>query len=238
MQPGCRAVNVRRRLDTMWRHGCTFRAVTWSAYGAFLALAVVLVLIPGPDFAVVVKNTLTGGRRRGTWAAVGVASSNCVQGAAAAAGLGAAIVAAKPLFEAIRWAGVAYLALLGLQALRSAIGRNDDREHGYLPTPGQTQTAALRGWRQGFLSNITNPKVLVFYLAVLPQFLQPHAPLVIIFGLAVTHAVLSLLYLIVLVTGLHRVRRALLRRRVRRALDGVTGISLIGFSAALAAEHQ
>ena len=175
-------------------------------------------LIPGPDFVVVVKNTLAGVRRRGTWAAIGVASSNCGQGAAAAAGLGAAIVAAKPLFEAIRWAGVAYLALLGLQALRNAVGRNHERTYGELTTQGRADSAALRGWRQGFLSNITNPKVLVFYVAVLPQFLQQHAALVII--------------LVVLVTALHRVRRVLLRRRARRALDGATGTSLIGFSAA------
>ena len=72
--------------------------MTWSAYGSFLAFAVVLVLVPGPDFAVVTKNTLTGGRRGGWWSAVGVASSNATQGALAAAGLGAVIVPVEPLF--------------------------------------------------------------------------------------------------------------------------------------------
>jgi threonine/homoserine/homoserine lactone efflux protein len=202
--------------------------MTWSAYGSFLIFAVVLVLIPGPDFAVVTKNTLAGGRSRGGWSAVGVASSNAVQGVAAAAGLGALIARAQPLFQAIKWAGIAYLIFLGGQALRSAIrGR-------YAP-PG-TGDKGSAGWRQGFLSNITNPKVLVFYLAVLPQFLGPHAPLSALLVLALSHAVLSLAYLLVIVAGLARARRVLARRRVRRTLDAATATALLGFSAKLATE--
>jgi len=83
--------------------------MSWSKYGEFLAFAVVLILIPGPDFAVVTKSTLAGGRRRGRWTALGVSSSNLVQGTAAAAGLGTLIVKVQPLFESVKWAGVAYL---------------------------------------------------------------------------------------------------------------------------------
>jgi len=207
--------------------------MSWSKYAEFLAFAVVLVLIPGPDFAVVTKNTLAGGRRRGRWTALGVSSSNLVQGAAAAAGLGALIVRVQPLFEAIKWAGVAYLAYMGGQAVRSAV-------RGRYP-PGLDGAPASRdgltGWRQGFVSNITNPKVLVFYLAVLPQFLTPGAGLGWLLVLAWSHALLSLAYLQVLVTGLHGARNLLARRRVRRGLDATTGAVLLGFSARLAAEH-
>jgi threonine/homoserine/homoserine lactone efflux protein len=207
--------------------------MTWSAYGGFLVFATVLVLIPGPDFAVVTKNTLAAGRRRGRWAALGVASSNVVQGTAAASGLSALIVRAQPVFEAIKWAGVVYLAFLGAQAIRSAV-----RGH-YLPLDAEPAVAgaAFGGWRQGFLSNITNPKVLIFYLAVLPQFLVPGAPVGWLLAFAWSHAALSLIYLLALTTGLHRARQLLLRRRVRRGLDSVTGVVLIGFSARLAAEH-
>jgi len=142
--------------------------MSWSKYAEFLAFAVVLVLIPGPDFAVVTKNTLVGGRQRGRWTALGVSSSNLVQGTAAAFGVSALIVRSQPLFEAIKWAGVGYLAYLGAQAIRSAI-RGE-----YQPmAEADGHTRGLAGWRQGFISNITNPKVLVFYLAVLPQFLTP-----------------------------------------------------------------
>jgi threonine/homoserine/homoserine lactone efflux protein len=159
-----------------------------------------------------------------------------VQGTAAAAGLGAVIVRVQPLFEAVKWAGVAYLMYLGVQALRSAA-------RGQYPAldadggPPRTGGAALAGWRQGFLSNITNPKVLVFYLAVLPQFLPAQAGVAVLLLFALSHAMLSLGYLLLLTMTLQRARRILDRRRVRRALDATTGAVLLGFSARLAAEH-
>lgn len=208
--------------------------MSWSTYASFLVFAIVLVLVPGPDFAVVTKNTLAGGRRRGVWSCVGVTTSNAIQGAAAAAGLGAVIVRAQPLFHAIKWAGVAYLALLAVQAFRSAAAGRYRPVAGNSAGPGGV--AALTGWRQGFLSNITNPKVLVFYLSVLPQFLGPHPTLAVLLGLAFTHAVLSLLYLIVVVSGLHQARSVLSRRRIRRALDAATGTALLGFGVKLATD--
>lgn len=205
----------------------------WSAYASFLVVATVLVLVPGPDFAVVTRNALVGGRRRGWWSAIGVSSSNAVQGAAAAAGLAAVIVRIEPLFQAIRWAGIAYLLWLAAQALRSAV-----RGH-YAPSVDDPRDGgpAFAGWRQGFLSNITNPKVLVFYLAVLPQFLGARAGAGALLLFALSHAALSLLYLAVLVAGVHGLRRRLERRRVRRSLDAVTGVALLGFSVRLATER-
>lgn len=213
--------------------------MTWAAYGSFLVLAIALVLVPGQDFAVVTRNTLAAGRRRGWWSAVGVACSNGVQGTVAAAGLGAVIVRVEPLFEAIKWAGVAYLFYLAVQALRSAIRGT------YPPLGAQPEgrgepaasAVALTGWRQGFLSNITNPKVLAFYLAVLPQFLTPDAGVGLLLVFALSHAVLSLSWLTLLVTVMHRARRWLMRRRVRRALDGATAAVLTGFGIRLATEH-
>ena len=209
--------------------------MSMSAYGAFLGFAIVLVLIPGPDFAVVTKNTLAGGRRRGWFTAAGVCTSNAVQGAVAVSGLSAIILKAQPVFAAIKWAGVCYLAVLGVQSLVSAVrGRYD------LPdaaAAGSRPGAAFGGWRQGFLSNITNPKVLLFYIAVLPQFRKPGASPGWLLAFAWTHAALSLAYLLALSTGLARARALLSRRRLRRALDGTTGALLLGFSARLAAEH-
>ena len=208
--------------------------MTWATYGSFLVFAVALVLVPGPDVAVTTRNTLAGGRTRGAWTAVGITSSNAVQGLAVAAGLGALVVRSQPLFEVIRWAGVGYLAYLGVQALRSAVaGRYPADEL----TSGTGTAQRLAGWRQGFLSNITNPKVLVFYLAVLPQFLTPDSGVPTLVLLALTHAVLGLLYLLLLVAGMHRARAVLGRRRVRRALDAVTGTVLLGFGVRLATER-
>lgn len=205
-----------------------------ATYGTFLGFALVVVLIPGPDFAVISKNTLTGGRTRGTWSALGVVSSCAVQGVAAAAGLGALIVSAQPVFETIKWAGVIYLVFLGVQSIRSAIlGRYDPIGGGEDTSRGR----GLGGWRQGFVSNITNPKVLVFYLSVLPQFLVPGAPAGFLLVLALSHALLGAVYLLLLVSGLDRARGLLSRRSARRTLDALTGAALLGFGAKLAVEQ-
>lgn len=197
-----------------------------STFAAFAGVAVVVALMPGPDFAVVAKNTLAGGRRRGWAASIGVATSSALQGLAAAAGLGALIVRSQPVFETIRWAGVVYLAFLAVQALRSA-WRGD-----YTAERAGVRTGV--GFRQGLLVNITNPKVLVFYLAVLPQFMGPGSPLWGLALLASTHAVIALAYLMVLVTVIQRASAWLTRRPVRRALDAATGTALGAFSVGLA----
>ena len=207
--------------------------MSWSKYAEFGVFAVVLVLIPGPDFAVVTRNTLAGGHRRGRWTALGVSSSNLVQGTAAAAGLGALIVTVQPLFEAVKWAGVGYLAYLGAQAIRSAVRG----EYPLAVDDEPSRRDSFSGWRQGFISNITNPKVLVFYLAVLPQFLTPDAGLGWLLMLAWSHAVIGFGYLMALITVLHGARRLLARRKVRRALDATTGALLLTFSARLATHH-
>ncbi len=158
-----------------------------------------------------------------------MASSNAVQGTAAAAGLGAVVLRIEPLFQAVRWAGICYLLYLGVQAFRSA------RRGDYRPLE-DGRVSGRKGWRQGFLSNITNPKVLVFYLAVLPQFLGAHAPPAALLLFALSHATLSLTYLLLLVRGLDRLRAVLTRRRVRRAMDAATGTALVAFGARLAVE--
>ncbi len=203
----------------------------WAGYGTFVVFAALLTLAPGPDLAVVVRNTLAGGRRRGAWCAAGVTASNAVQGAAAAAGLAAVVARVEPLFQVIRWVGIAYLLVLAVQAFASAV-------RGCYPDLGAggpaTGRAAWTGFRQGFLTNVTNPKVLAFYLAVLPQFLAPDTGAPVLLAYALTHAVLGLVWLGALVGGLHLARRVLTRRPVRRALDAVTGCALLAFGARLA----
>ena len=201
-----------------------------SGYASFVVFATVLVLVPGPDTAVVIRNTLAGGRTRGTWSALGIAASNAVQGTAAAAGLAAVVVRVEPLFQAIRWLGIAYLVFLGLQSLRSAVRG----EYADLAGGTTDEGAALRGFRQGFLSNITNPKVLAFYLAVLPQFLGPDAAVPVLLAFALTHAVIGVVWSLFLVAVLHRARGVLARRPVRRAMDALTACALLGFGARLA----
>lgn len=94
--------------------------MTWGTYASYLVIVVLLVLAPGPDTMVMLRNALAGGTRRGLLAIAGIFSANVVQGSAAAFGLGALVAGSQPLFTALRWLGVGYLCVLGVQALRSA----------------------------------------------------------------------------------------------------------------------
>ncbi|MBE1501334.1 threonine/homoserine/homoserine lactone efflux protein [Amycolatopsis lexingtonensis] len=96
--------------------------------------------------------------------------------------------------------------------------------------------ALFAAWREGFLCNLTNPKVLVFSLSMLPQFLTPDSTIAESLLLAGTVGVLATLWQLVIVAGVHRIRAWLRQRRIRRTLDGVTGTALVGFGAALALE--
>lgn len=210
--------------------------MSWTTYGTFAAFATLVVLAPGPDTFVVLKNSLVGGRAAGLATSLGICSSNAVQGTAAAFGVGALVVRSQPLFEAIRWAGVVYLCYLGVQALRSAwrgeYTRLDDVD-------GLPRRPPLTHWRQGFVSNITNPKVLAFYLSILPQFLHPgETGALDALALAYTHAVIGIAWLLVLVWLLHRTRAIIARRRVRRTLDALAGTALVGFAVRLATEPR
>jgi threonine/homoserine/homoserine lactone efflux protein len=139
---------------------------------AFLAAAWVLILMPGPDTVFVLGQTLAGGPRRG-WAAVrGIVTGALVHVAAAAAGVAALVAASPPLFAALQAVGAAYLLWLGAGALRSAWrgggGGGGGPAHG--PPP---DAPAGDAFVQGMLTNLLNPKVALFFLAFLPQFVDP-----------------------------------------------------------------
>ena len=210
--------------------------MTWATYGTFVVFAAVVVIAPGPDFALVVRNSLARGRTAGFFTSLGVVASCLVQGTLAAFGIGVVIARSQPLFLTIRWAGVAYLCYLGAQALLFARRGEAWRVGAAGPSPQGARVASLR---QGFLCNITNPKVLAFYLSVLPQFLgHTGTATVDALALASTHAVLGVVWLFALVALLHRIRPWLQSRRVRRSLDAVTGTALVGFASALAVESH
>ena len=206
--------------------------MTWSTYAGFAAMMALLAMMPGPDTMVVLKNALTGGARGGGWACAGISVANFLQGTAAALGLGAVITRYQPVFVTVKWLGAAYLVYLGVQALRGA-WRGD---YEALDDVRRARASRSRRFREGFLSNITNPKVIVLYLSVLPQFLTPESGFGDSLLLAYTVAGLGVVWQVLLLVFVHRVRGWLRRRKVRRAMDGVTGTALLGFGAALALE--
>jgi threonine/homoserine/homoserine lactone efflux protein len=148
-------------------------------YLAYVGFAMLVVIAPGPDLAVVLKNGLghsSRDRRAGTWTSVGVVSSLLVQGVAAAFGLAAVIVQSTVLFTMVKYVGAGYLLFLGIQALRSVfrseggfLQHRDDHPAGRGTRAGRS----ARGFQQGFLSNIMNPKVLAFYFSFASPIRRP-----------------------------------------------------------------
>jgi threonine/homoserine/homoserine lactone efflux protein len=188
---------------------------------AFLVVAIVVIVSPGPDFALTVQSTVARGRRAGLATGLGVVSGQLVWGIAAAAGLAALLVASRPAFVALRLLGAAYLVWLGAQALLAA-------------RRGQTHRAHVRRgspYRQGLLSNVGNPKMAVFFTSLLPQFGSSFATLA-AHSLLFSTMTLGWLALVV------RAGAALRRPAVRRALDVVTGVVLVAFGLRLATEHR
>jgi threonine/homoserine/homoserine lactone efflux protein len=205
--------------------------VTWSAYFSFLTCVITLVVIPGPDFATTVRNTLRFGRVRGAWCAGGVTTANLLQGVVVCVGVGRFIVRMAPVLEWVKWVGVLYLVYLGLRSIYAAMrARCDPIDIDNV----SSSTQLLAGYREGFLTNITNPKVLTFYLAVLPQWIPPGGGTRVLLLLVLSHSILLLLYLWTTVLLIERVRPWLTHRRSRRVLDGATGAALLGFGLRLA----
>jgi threonine/homoserine/homoserine lactone efflux protein len=143
----------------------------------FVITCAVAVVSPGPDTLLVLGNTFGGGRKRGFTTALGVCSGFLVHITAAVLGLTAIVLASATLFTLVKLAGAAYLIYLGIQAWRS---------DGTLPLNAGEQTTTLGFFTQGFLGNVLNPKVILFFMALIPQFVNASAgnvPLqVVVFG--------------------------------------------------------
>ncbi|WP_416566623.1 LysE family translocator [Nocardia testacea] len=202
--------------------------MTVHEYVGYLAVVVLVVLAPGPDTVITLHHSVLGGLRGGARAVAGICAASLVQGSAAALGVGTLITGSQPLFTAVRWVGATYLCYLGVRALWSAC-------RGGAAGP-VTDGGGERAFRAGFLSNITNPKILALYLSVLPQFLHADSGIARALLLAYTVAVLGSLWLLCLAAFVHRVRPWFARRVVRRLLDAVAGAALVTFGVRLAGE--
>lgn len=201
---------------------------------AFAAAAGLLTITPGVDTAMVLRASASGGRKAGAGAAVGIALGLLVWGAGAAFGLTALLAASAMAFTAVKCIGAGYLVFLGLGLLlKTRKGAQAP------PTPANRDARSTGYFRKGFLTNILNPKVGVFYVTFLPQFI-PHGADVAVFSLvlAVVHVLLTLAWFALLIALTAPLGRALARPRVARALDRLTGCVFLGFGVKLAlSEH-
>jgi threonine/homoserine/homoserine lactone efflux protein len=197
---------------------------------AFLGVAALVIMTPGPDTAVTIRGTLVGGRRAGVLTALGVVSGQACWTVAASVGVTAVLTASEPAFVAVQLVGAAYLVWLGLTALAAAVRGGSPERDRHLP-------AAVHSthYRQGLLSNLTNPKMAAFFTSLLPQFGTSFATML-SFGLAFCS--LTLLWLAFYATMLDRIAHALRKTAVRRAFEAVTGTVLVVLGLRLATEPR
>jgi threonine/homoserine/homoserine lactone efflux protein len=200
---------------------------------AFIGIATVVVVVPGPDMALVARNVIRHGRAAGYATSIGICVGTL--GWALAAGLGVAtlLAASAAAFTALKLAGVAYLIYLGITSFRG---------HDALATDGGTDRPGLphhRAFLQGLLSALLNPKLGVFFLTLLPQFIGPGDPVALrALQLAGIFDLIGIAWLLTYTTMLGAIGAALSRPGPQRAMRYLTGTVLVGLGARVALERS
>jgi threonine/homoserine/homoserine lactone efflux protein len=202
---------------------------------AFLGVSAVVICVPGPDTALTVRNALAGGRRCGVATAAGVAAGQAVWTLATGVGIAELIQASEPAFLVMKTVGAAYLVALGLQSLLTAAGL---RSRWTAAGSRSLRMGPGRALRQGMVSNLANPKMAAFFLSLLPQFASPEQGAGGIVGLGLVFCAMTFGWLGLYSVAVDRARAVLSRSWVRRALDGVSGVVLVGFGARLALQQR
>jgi threonine/homoserine/homoserine lactone efflux protein len=200
---------------------------------AFAGISLLLAVTPGPDMAVVTKNALAHGRRGVLLTTTGIGLALLMWAAATAVGLSALLRASGELLFLLRLAGAAYLAYLGVRTLLDSRRRPADLLAG-APPPAPAHAI----FRQGFLSAITNPKLGVFFVTFLPQFVAPgQSVLTRLLELGLIFALIGWTWMNVYGLFITRIRDFITAPRVRQWMQRVTGVVLLGFGARLALER-
>jgi threonine/homoserine/homoserine lactone efflux protein len=201
---------------------------------AFVGVSAVVICTPGPDTALMVRNTISGGRTSGIATAAGVTLGILTWAAAASVGVVALLRASEPVFQTLKLAGAAYLAYLGLMSLWAAVLR---RPHEQLPRSSMP-LVPRRAFRQGLLSNLGNPKIAVFFASLLPQFVPDgSAAFAASLALGLLFATMGLAWLTMYAVVVAKLGDVL-SGPVRRVLDALTGAILVALGVRLATEDR
>ena len=204
-----------------------------GSFAAFVGISAVVIITPGPDTILTIRNTLTGGRPAGLATAAGVALGQSAWTVAASLGLAAVLIASQPAFLAIRLLGAAYLVYLGVHLVRDAVRGGPAREGSI--SPG-VRLPPRTAFRQGTLSNLANPKMAIFFTSLLPQFVgQGPSAFGSMLGLGLVFVAMTACWLSGYAAVIALVGHAFRRGPIGRALDAIAGAILVAFGLRLAA---
>lgn len=200
----------------------------------FIVLSLFVVMSPGIDTALLTKRTILAGKSEGFKMALGITAGALVHTFAAAFGLSAVLMQSAVAFEIVKYIGAAYLIYLGVTSFISK-GKNKEQ---VLENQNEMH-AKGSAIKQGFFSNVLNPKVAIFFLTFLPQFVntQSHAAKQLIL-MGIIYTILSIVWFIVFVIFINYLRKWLMTTSVQSMMEKATGIVLIGFGLKLALERQ
>jgi threonine/homoserine/homoserine lactone efflux protein len=207
----------------------------------FIGVAALLTILPGADMALVARSSLLDGHRPAFFTSLGICLGLCVHATASALGLSAILRVSALAYTVVKAVGAGYLVYLGVQTLRGAGSQPlaDVNVAGVDADLRAQRSLLLRSFRQGVLTNVFNPKVAIFYLTFLPQFIAPSDPVLLkSLGLASIHITMGLVWLMIYAWFLSTLRGVLTRSRVRRWLEGITGSLLIALGLRLAWERR
>lgn len=210
-----------------------------SAIAAFSVAAALLTITPGLDTALVLRTATVEGGGAAMKAGAGVVSGVLAWGLLASVGLGAVLTVSEIGYRILQYVGAAYLVWLGAQMVRAALrpAVPDSAVDAALPEP---PAARSTGWFvRGVMTNLLNPKVGVFYVSFLPQFIPQDAPVVAFsVGLAGIHAAMGLIWFAAITAATRPLARLVRNREFTRGIDGVTGSVLIAFGVRLAFDQR
>jgi RhtB (resistance to homoserine/threonine) family protein len=199
----------------------------WAEFGAIALAHALAVISPGPDFALVLRQSLRAGRRAAVWTSLGIGSGILVHSAYTVIGLGLVLRNSPGAFTVLKIAGATYLGWIGLQSMRST-GSKLTMESGEVATPSSETVSAA--WLQGFLTNVLNPKAALFFIALFPAVVAAQTPRWIQAGYGLWMASTTAVWfsLVALVFTQEAVRRRFLRASIW--IDRGLGVVFLAFA--------
>lgn len=199
-------------------------------------MSICLIILPGPDTAMATKNTLIAGKIGGVKTVFGTCVALLIHTLAAVIGLSALIVKSALLFSIFKYVGAVYLVYIGIKALL-AVRNTEDLNTDDVPINNDNKHTSC--FRQGFLTNLLNPKVAVFFLTFLPQFLNPnHNTFIQLLVMGLTYLILTVIWFAFYIFLIDKISAFMKKPKTQRYIQGITGIVLIGFGIKLAFERN
>jgi len=204
---------------------------------AYLAAITLLTITPGVDTMLIIRNTTRGGQWDGFVSSLGICSALFVHAGISAVGISVILLHTAWAFTALKTAGACYLIWLGISNWRDALAREKVcLKKGDLT--GDKEFNAMRSFKEGFLSNILNPKAAVFYMAFLPQFISPAgSALIQSLLLAGFHFIIAMVWQCFVALTVNQAGKWLQNGRIRWGMDGVSGAVMILFGLKLAVDR-